>query len=554
MEQIFSSDFVRSELEQGFIRSELEQRVTEILSQLEEIYGITIIYAVDAGSRAYGLHTPVSDHDIRVVYVFNDITKYITPEDSDECFVYFTEDKFIDVNAWNITKAMRHMRESNPSILEWLESQIVYRNKLNKYGITFRDACKNITKDMHSHLSLMYHYFNMAKQNWNDWIKDKSEVICKKYLYVIRPLVSLIFVMTKYENNPTEPLNLQLDFVMLLEDVKHLMTKNIYDVILELVEVKKGLLDKTEKISPIVELNNWIEQTFDHFELLTKREKKDTSDNEVDMKIDSLIKTYNKLSSETKTVIDITRINNATARSNYLNAIGTALQLLWLEQHKNDTMKMPEQIHNLLKDVVLTETVITEIRNVIDVLNEEDRIPDTNITMQDVYHTFVIPGLELISKDMGFDVLDLFDKKRKELIICPLRKDYAEFALRSHLELLWLLCNTEQVQSSRPKDIINIGDVTGTIPKEISLKIKKTVAELRPRYIVSENEVLNEWLRELVTEFKPKVDETRRKLAEIRQINAQKRLNYSVKNVDKQRFKDLVNSFVLQNNNEKSLI
>lgn len=530
------------------MNSNLEPQIFSILENLEKEKNITIIFAVDAGSRAYGLHTPISDHDIRAVYVHNDLSKYITPNDEDQSFVFFTDDRYIDINAWDITKAIKHLKESNPSILEWLESSIVYINKINKNGVTFKDACDDITKCMHSHLSLMHHYFSMAKKNWNDWIKNKSEVICKKYLYIVRPLISLIYVMDKLEtasnvsNSSTEPLNIKLDFELLLNDVKHLISNEIHQTIMELVEIKKGMINKSEKILPILVLNEWIEKTFDHFEKITK---KDDSVSEVDMKIDSIIKTYNKLVSETKTVVDITNANGFTARSNYLNAIGTALQVIWMDQHRTSTIKMPEQIHVLLKDVNLNQDVLNEIKIVISELKEEKKDPETNITTKDIYDTFVSPGLSLLSKDAGCsNILELFNTEHKNLIENPQRKDYTEFAIKNYLELLWLISNTDSTQSSKPKDIINVGDITKTIPKEITLRTKKTISELRPKYIVPENLILNNWLKELTLEFKPKIDQVRTNLAEIRQINAQKRLNNSVKNVDKQKFNDLINTFV----------
>lgn len=524
---------------------DLEPKVFQIINNLQSEKNINIIYAVDAGSRAYGLNTINSDYDIRIIYVHNHIEKYITPEDFDDCFVYFTDDKYIDVNAWNITKAMKHMRESNPSILEWLESPIIYVNKTNKYGISFKEACKLITNDMHSHLSLMYHYFNMAKQNWNDWIKNKNEVICKKYMYVIRPLISLIYVMDKYKNYQNENLNLELNFEILLSNVKNLISDDIFDVILELVKVKKELINKKEKICPIVELNNWIESIFDHFEKISKNNN--SNNIETNIKIDSTIRIFNRLISESKTIIDITNSNGATARSNYLNTIGTTLQLLWLNKNNDNDNKMPEQIKHLIKDLSteLNNNVLNEIKNIICTLNEENKITNINVSMDDIYDAFVTPGLNLLSKEMKCDILELFDQKNKNLIMNPMRKDYTEFAIKNYLDLLWLLCNTEHVQSSRPKDVINIGDDSDTIPKELLIKIKKIILELRPKYIVSKNIVLNEWFTDTIHDFKPKIEKIKKNLVEIRQLNSQKRLNYSVKNVNKQRFNDLINSFVL---------
>jgi predicted nucleotidyltransferase len=41
-------------------------------------------------------------------------------------------------------------------------------------------------------VGLHYHYEHMARGNYRQYIKDKSPVLTKKYLYVVRPLVMLL--------------------------------------------------------------------------------------------------------------------------------------------------------------------------------------------------------------------------------------------------------------------------------------------------------------------------------------------------------------------------
>lgn len=99
----------------------------------------------------------------------------------------------------DILKTIGHLKESNPNILEWLYSPVIY---INKYE--FKEKCLNIVNKMHTHMSLMYHYYNMAKRNNSDLIEGNDVVINKKYFYVIRPATTLLYIMEKYTSFPDE--------------------------------------------------------------------------------------------------------------------------------------------------------------------------------------------------------------------------------------------------------------------------------------------------------------------------------------------------------------
>ena len=41
---------------------------------------------------------------------------------------------------------------------------------------------------------MTYHYLSMARSNYNDHIADKPEILLKKYLYVMRPLLCIRWI------------------------------------------------------------------------------------------------------------------------------------------------------------------------------------------------------------------------------------------------------------------------------------------------------------------------------------------------------------------------
>ena len=47
----------------------MRERILQNLNQLEKTEGITILHAVESGSRAWGFPSPDSDYDVRFIYV-----------------------------------------------------------------------------------------------------------------------------------------------------------------------------------------------------------------------------------------------------------------------------------------------------------------------------------------------------------------------------------------------------------------------------------------------------------------------------------------------------
>jgi uncharacterized protein len=104
-----------------------QQIINKLIKDLEEKHDITILLAVESGSRAWGFESANSDYDIRFIYKRNDFKKYLSVGKRSECIDGFSEDRIYDWSGWDITKAIKHLKESNPSAIEWLYSPIVYQ-------------------------------------------------------------------------------------------------------------------------------------------------------------------------------------------------------------------------------------------------------------------------------------------------------------------------------------------------------------------------------------------------------------------------------------------
>ena len=94
----------------------------------------------------------------------------------------------LDINGWDLRKALQLLRRGNPPLAEWLGSPIVYRE------ITSVPAkLRALMAAYYSPTAVLYHYLHMAQGNFRDYLKG-PEVWVKKYFYVLRPLLAIRWV------------------------------------------------------------------------------------------------------------------------------------------------------------------------------------------------------------------------------------------------------------------------------------------------------------------------------------------------------------------------
>ena len=106
----------------------MRAQVLEALQRIEATHNVTVLFACESGSRGWGFASPDSDYDVRFIYV-NRLPWYLTVTPGrDVIEVPISGD--LDINGWDLRKALGLMRESNPTLLEWLGSPIVYREEV----------------------------------------------------------------------------------------------------------------------------------------------------------------------------------------------------------------------------------------------------------------------------------------------------------------------------------------------------------------------------------------------------------------------------------------
>ena len=98
--------------------------IRQELSRLEIENEIKILYAVESGSRAWGFASTDSDWDVRYIYIHKPDWYLQIDDKKDNHEKILPND--IDLAGWEMKKALRLFRKSNPPLLEWLRSPIIY--------------------------------------------------------------------------------------------------------------------------------------------------------------------------------------------------------------------------------------------------------------------------------------------------------------------------------------------------------------------------------------------------------------------------------------------
>ena len=160
----------------------MRDTVLETLADLERRHDVTVLFACESGSRGWGFASPDSDYDVRFVYVHR-LPWYLAVEPGRDVIEQPISGE-LDVSGWDLRKALQLLRDSNPTLLEWLRSPIVYRQ-----DAAWTDRFRGLAERGFSQVRGYHHYVSMAKKNLREHLYA-DVVRYKKYLYVLRPLLA----------------------------------------------------------------------------------------------------------------------------------------------------------------------------------------------------------------------------------------------------------------------------------------------------------------------------------------------------------------------------
>ena len=230
----------------------MRETISKLCERIEQDHGITILFAIENGSRAWRMASEDSDYDVRFVFV-RPASQYIRirrPEgvihkaydgEGNPCHV---EGALIDMSGFDVMKFATLLSNSNPTTIEWLMSDIVY------YGKQV-EGFRRFAMENADPLKLYHHYKSMCRNNYYKYLKAGSFVTYKKYLYAYRGLMNARWVAEK----KTIP---AIDFNETLTGMEGIIPDMILRKLHDIIALKPQGREK-DIIQNIVEMDQYIE-------------------------------------------------------------------------------------------------------------------------------------------------------------------------------------------------------------------------------------------------------------------------------------------------------
>lgn len=236
----------------------MRERILEELRKIEEKENVKIIMAIESGSRAWGFASPDSDYDVRFIYV-RETEDYLNLEGIRDV-IEWQLDEILDINGWDIKKALQLLRKSNPTVFEWCASPIVYMER--------EEFCwlRDLLPEYFSVKKSLLHYWHMAETNYREYLKG-DEVRVKKYFYVLRPLMAAKWILDKKIAPP-----------MLFDElVEAELEGELRSELTRLLELKKTLPEMG--LAPKIQvINDYIETVLPEIKTIAENIKEKPSD------------------------------------------------------------------------------------------------------------------------------------------------------------------------------------------------------------------------------------------------------------------------------------
>lgn len=203
-----------------YIRQEIETR----LAAIEASEGVRYLLAVESGSRAWGFPSPDSDYDVRFFYV-RPRDWYLSLKTGRDVIERPIVDE-IDLNGWDIRKALGLMLRSNVVVNEWLASPIRYRPDDPAIA-----GLAELADSIFDPRGYAHHYAKLGGNAAERWLERDDTVPVKRYFYALRPALAIRALRGNPDRRPS--MNLQA----LMEE--SVIPASIASMIDELVEAKR---------------------------------------------------------------------------------------------------------------------------------------------------------------------------------------------------------------------------------------------------------------------------------------------------------------------------
>ena len=221
------------------------EQIESTIRELETERDITVLFACESGSRAWGFTSPDSDFDLRFIYAHRKDWHLKLQKKDDYIDLMLPND--LDLSGWELAKTLRLFATCNLALNEWLDSPVVYWEPNS-----FRNELLSLVPTYFNPKKAMHHYLSMAKGVAADHF-DGSQIKIKKLFYILRPLFACLWIEKRLSMPPTV-------FQDMLDN--KLAPQTILEAIAK-IQIQKESAAEGFVIEAPDTVKNWINQTID---------------------------------------------------------------------------------------------------------------------------------------------------------------------------------------------------------------------------------------------------------------------------------------------------
>ena len=220
----------------------MKEAIDQQIKAIEQNNQVRVLFACESGSRAWGFASPDSDYDVRFIYA-QPINNYLSIRERKDT-IELPVNQELDVNGWDIRKALQLFLKSNAPLYEWLQSPIVYKADSN-----FSSELKELMPTYFSHRAGCHHYLSIVRNTFENDLQGK-QVKLKRYFYALRSLLAGLWIV---ENKSLPPME--------FGQLRTLITNNDWNESIDILLEQKKAADEKALIDPVAFLQQWIEKT-----------------------------------------------------------------------------------------------------------------------------------------------------------------------------------------------------------------------------------------------------------------------------------------------------
>lgn len=217
------------------------EQISHIVRKIATDKNITLLYACETGSRAWGFPSPDSDYDVRCIYR-HDREWYLSLSQRKDSIEQMEGD--LDITGWDLRKCLLLLKKSNAPLIERFQSPVTYYADEQ-----FKRSFKELIQLYYSPMAVFYHHYSLAQKFWHE-LKDEKKIKLKSYFYLLRSLLSCYWTVS-------DSTVLPMDIVGLMKKIDPARRDEIRSLIQLKATVGEKYLHPADK-----SLNAWITELF----------------------------------------------------------------------------------------------------------------------------------------------------------------------------------------------------------------------------------------------------------------------------------------------------